>query len=48
MDYYLAEADTEVALRFVDAVERAVARSVGHRATPTAIIPSASGDEIGT
>jgi len=24
MDYYLAEADTEVALRFVDAVERAV------------------------
>ena len=24
VDYYLAEADTEVALRFVDAVERAV------------------------
>ncbi len=30
-DYYLGEAGAEVALRFVDAVERAVARSAGHR-----------------
>ena len=26
VDYYLAEADTDIALRFVDAVERAVAQ----------------------
>jgi toxin ParE1/3/4 len=27
VDYYLAEADTEVALRFVDAIERAVGQT---------------------